>query len=45
VRGVERGKDRILVGPDATFLSVLVRSAPVRYFDVIKRLEPVVRRD
>jgi NADP-dependent 3-hydroxy acid dehydrogenase YdfG len=43
-RGVERGKDRILVGPDAALVSVLVRAAPVRYFDVIKRLEPLIRR-
>jgi NAD(P)-dependent dehydrogenase (short-subunit alcohol dehydrogenase family) len=43
-RGVERGKDRILVGPDAYLLSVLVRAAPVRYYDVIKRLEPLIRR-
>ncbi|WP_320671997.1 SDR family NAD(P)-dependent oxidoreductase [Patulibacter defluvii] len=43
-RGVERGRDRILIGPDATMLSLLVRAAPVRYFDVIKRLEPLVRR-
>jgi NADP-dependent 3-hydroxy acid dehydrogenase YdfG len=42
--GVERGRDRILVGPDAGFLSLLTRIAPVRYFDVIKRLEPVMRR-
>jgi NADP-dependent 3-hydroxy acid dehydrogenase YdfG len=43
-RGVERGKDRILVGGDAGFLSVLTRLAPVRYFDVMQRLEPLVRR-
>lgn len=43
-RGVERGKDRILVGGDAGFLSVLTRLAPVRYFDVMQRLEPFVRR-
>lgn len=43
-RGVERGKDRILVGGDAGFLSILTRVAPVRYFDVMQRLEPLVRR-
>jgi NAD(P)-dependent dehydrogenase (short-subunit alcohol dehydrogenase family) len=43
-RGIERGKDRILIGPDAGMLSLLARSAPVRYFNVIKRLEPVIRR-
>ncbi|HMJ03432.1 MAG TPA: SDR family oxidoreductase [Conexibacter sp.] len=42
--GVERGKDRILVGPDAGFLSLLTRVAPVRYFDVMKRIEPFLRR-
>ncbi len=42
--GVERGKDRILVGPDAGFLSLLTRIAPVRYFDVMKRIEPFLRR-
>jgi NAD(P)-dependent dehydrogenase (short-subunit alcohol dehydrogenase family) len=42
--GVERGKDRILVGPDAGFLSILTRVAPVRYFEVMRRLEPLVRR-
>jgi len=43
-RGVERGKSRILVGRDAAILSLLVRLAPVRYYDVIHRLEPLVRR-
>src|SRR3954454_5438993 len=43
-RGVERGKSRILIGPDATLISVLARAAPVRYYDVIKRLEPYIRR-
>jgi NAD(P)-dependent dehydrogenase (short-subunit alcohol dehydrogenase family) len=42
--GVERGKGRILVGPDAGFLAGLTRVAPVRYFDVIRRLEPLMRR-
>jgi hypothetical protein len=43
-KGLVRGQDRILIGPDAKALSGLVRVAPVRYFDVIKRLEPLVRR-
>jgi NADP-dependent 3-hydroxy acid dehydrogenase YdfG len=43
-RGVVSGKDRILIGPDAAALSALVRSVPVHYFNVIKRLEPIVRR-
>lgn len=42
--GVERGRERILVGRDAAALSLLTRIAPVRYFDVMKRLEPLVRR-
>ncbi len=43
-RGVERGKDRILIGPDAVALSVLTRVAPVRYYDVLERLSGAVRR-
>jgi NADP-dependent 3-hydroxy acid dehydrogenase YdfG len=43
-RGVERGRDRILVGGDAAFLALLTRVAPVRYFDAMKRLERIVRR-
>ncbi len=43
-KGVESGKQRILIGPDAGVLALLVRTAPVRYFNVIKRLEPIVRR-
>jgi NADP-dependent 3-hydroxy acid dehydrogenase YdfG len=42
--GVEAGKVRILVGRDAGFLSLLTRLAPVRYFDVLQRLEPLMRR-
>jgi NADP-dependent 3-hydroxy acid dehydrogenase YdfG len=42
--GVEAGKARILVGPDAVLLDLLVRVAPTRYYDVIERLEAVVRR-
>lgn len=42
--GVERGRDRILVGPDAGFLSLLTRVAPVRYFELLERLEPLMRR-
>jgi NAD(P)-dependent dehydrogenase (short-subunit alcohol dehydrogenase family) len=43
-KGVESGRERILIGPDARVLAVLSRAVPVRYFDVIKRLEPVFRR-
>jgi NAD(P)-dependent dehydrogenase (short-subunit alcohol dehydrogenase family) len=44
VRGVERGRGRVLVGSDARFVDLLQRLAPERYFDVIKRLDPFVRR-
>ena len=44
-KGIEAGRDRILVGPDARALALLSRAVPVRYFNVIKRLEPVVRRN
>jgi NAD(P)-dependent dehydrogenase (short-subunit alcohol dehydrogenase family) len=36
-RGVERGKARILVGPDAYFFDTLMRVAPTHYFDVLAR--------
>jgi NADP-dependent 3-hydroxy acid dehydrogenase YdfG len=44
VTGVERGRDRILVGPDAVAMATLSRIAPNRYFDVVRRLMPLVRR-
>jgi NAD(P)-dependent dehydrogenase (short-subunit alcohol dehydrogenase family) len=44
VKGIAGGRDRILIGPDARLLALLSRAVPVRYFDLIKRLEPVVRR-
>jgi NAD(P)-dependent dehydrogenase (short-subunit alcohol dehydrogenase family) len=44
VRGVERGNERIRVGADAVVTDLLQRIAPKRYFDVVKRLEPVLRR-
>ncbi|WP_405497317.1 SDR family NAD(P)-dependent oxidoreductase [Nocardia sp. NBC_00511] len=34
-RGVERGKARILVGPDAHLFDVLTRVTPTHYFDVL----------
>jgi len=37
-RGVERGKARILVGPDAYLLDALARIAPVRYHTVLAPL-------
>lgn len=38
-RGVERGKARILVGPDAYVFDALARMAPTHYYDVMARLE------
>jgi NAD(P)-dependent dehydrogenase (short-subunit alcohol dehydrogenase family) len=37
-RGVERGRSRILVGPDAYVFDMLGRIAPTRYFSVMARL-------
>jgi len=42
-RGVERGKSRILVGPDAYVFDSLGRIAPTRYFSVLIRLESLLR--
>jgi NADP-dependent 3-hydroxy acid dehydrogenase YdfG len=42
--GVENGKARILIGPDAKALSVLLRVSPTKYFDVIKKLEKFQRK-
>jgi NADP-dependent 3-hydroxy acid dehydrogenase YdfG len=39
-RGVDRGKARILVGPDAYLIDALARLAPTRYFDIVARLRP-----
>jgi NAD(P)-dependent dehydrogenase (short-subunit alcohol dehydrogenase family) len=44
VRAVERGRGRVLVGSDAHATDLLQRLVPERYFDVIKRLEPLVVR-
>ena len=44
LEGVERGSVRIRVGADAVAGDLLQRIAPVRYYDVIRRLQPVVRR-
>jgi NADP-dependent 3-hydroxy acid dehydrogenase YdfG len=43
-RGVEQGKARILVGPDAYMFDTLARLAPTRYYDILGRLESVLRR-
>jgi NADP-dependent 3-hydroxy acid dehydrogenase YdfG len=42
-RGVDRGKARILVGPDAYVFDALVRVAPTRYYDVMAVLEKRLR--
>jgi NADP-dependent 3-hydroxy acid dehydrogenase YdfG len=42
--GIEKQKARIRVGPDAVFLDLLVRVAPTKYYDVLERLEGLVRR-
>jgi NAD(P)-dependent dehydrogenase (short-subunit alcohol dehydrogenase family) len=41
--GVERGKARILVGPDAYLFDALSRIAPTHYYAVISRLESRLR--
>ena len=43
-RGIEHGKARILVGPDAYLFDTLGRLAPTRYYDLLGRLKPVLRR-
>ena len=43
-RGVEQGKARILVGPDAYMFDVLARVAPTHYYDVLGRLQSVLRK-
>lgn len=43
-RGVERGKARILVGPDAYVFDILTRVTPTHYYDVISRFEARLRK-
>jgi NADP-dependent 3-hydroxy acid dehydrogenase YdfG len=43
VAGVERGKARILVGPDAYLFDALARIAPVRYYSMVSVLETRLR--
>ena len=43
-RGVERGRARILVGPDAYLFDALARVAPTRYYEILEKLEGVLRR-
>lgn len=42
--GVDKNKPRIMVGPDAVGLAAMLRIAPVKYFDVIKKGESRIRR-
>lgn len=42
-RGVEQGKARILVGPDAYLFDALTRVAPTRYYDLLSRFEGRLR--
>jgi NADP-dependent 3-hydroxy acid dehydrogenase YdfG len=42
-RGVEQGKARILVGPDARLFDAVARLAPTRYFDVLSVFESRLR--
>jgi len=42
-KGLERGRARILVGPDAYLFDALARIAPTHYYDVIARVMGAVR--
>lgn len=42
--GVDKNKARILIGPDAVAVSLLTRAMPVRYMDLIKKNEKLLRR-
>jgi NADP-dependent 3-hydroxy acid dehydrogenase YdfG len=42
-RGVEQGKARILVGPDAYLFDTLSRIAPTHYYDILSRFESRLR--
>jgi NADP-dependent 3-hydroxy acid dehydrogenase YdfG len=42
-RGVDRGKARILVGPDAYVFDALARITPTHYYEVMARLEKRLR--
>ena len=44
IRGTERGKARILIGPDAYLFDTLARVAPTHYYDVIAVLERRLRK-
>ncbi|HEY0607352.1 MAG TPA: SDR family NAD(P)-dependent oxidoreductase [Herpetosiphonaceae bacterium] len=40
VQGIERRKDRVLVGSDARLIAAIVRLAPVSYWQILTRLMP-----
>jgi len=42
--GVEKGRERILIGADAKVADQIVRRLPVRYWDFMAKLQPLVRR-
>jgi NADP-dependent 3-hydroxy acid dehydrogenase YdfG len=42
-RGVEHGKARILVGPDARLFDALARLAPTHYYDILSQFESRLR--
>ncbi|HEV2784297.1 MAG TPA: SDR family NAD(P)-dependent oxidoreductase [Actinophytocola sp.] len=42
-KGVERGRARILVGPDAYLFDALARIAPTHYYSVLSRLQSRMR--
>jgi NAD(P)-dependent dehydrogenase (short-subunit alcohol dehydrogenase family) len=42
-RGVEQGKARILIGPDAYVFDILTRVTPTHYYDVLSRLQARLR--
>lgn len=44
LKGVTGGRPRILIGPDARLADTIVRLAAVRYYDLMRRAEPLVRR-
>jgi NAD(P)-dependent dehydrogenase (short-subunit alcohol dehydrogenase family) len=43
-KGVDAGKARILIGPDAYVFDLLTRVTPTHYFSVLERLESLARR-
>lgn len=42
-KGLERGRSRILVGPDAYLFDALARIAPTHYYEVISRVQNRLR--